>query len=439
MKQGFLSLFGKRWKFQKSGLAESGVDLKNPARGWYQVHTFSVEEDCRTDELEWRCTGEDTLALVLMDLGAYKDRDLDEAALANVERILLFFVDKELDLILRFSYDHEGKALEREPFFFSQVTAHVDQLGPLLTKYAPHIFVYQGLLVGNWGEMHASRFLDIKKLNQLAFLLNGYLGDEVYMAVRRPSCWRSLHPQCCGKESYQGIFMGLFDDAIFGSDTHLGTFGVSKEAEAGWESAWSPEEEIAFEEKLGNHAPQGGEALYEEQAAEDRTLAETVERLRRMRVSYLNRGHDVRLLEYWKELTWTEEGPYLGMSGYDYIGRHMGYRFCVRNVSAQFFRGHEEACVFKIVIENVGFSRCYHETKVWLEWETESAARRQELDLDLCSILPGEKGIGSCRFPPVPGAVYVCAERKKDKVPIHFANAQEDTRRILLGTWRKMR
>lgn len=59
------------------------------------------------------------MALVLMDLGAYKDRDLDEAVLTNMERIL-FFVDKGLDIILRFFYDHEGKALEREPFFFSR-------------------------------------------------------------------------------------------------------------------------------------------------------------------------------------------------------------------------------------------------------------------------------------------------------------------------------
>ena len=432
MKQEFLRLFGKRWKFRKSDLVESSAALKNPARGWYQVHTFLAEESYPPEELAWRCDGEDSLALVLIDLGAYKDRDLDETALANVEMILHFFADRDFDLILRFTYDHEGSALEREPFFFSHVTAHVNQLGPLLTEYAPHIFVYQGLLVGNWGEMHTSRFLDIKKLKHLALLLNGYLGNEVYMAVRRPSYWRSMHPQFCGKDSYKGVFMGLFDDAIFGSDTHLGTFGVSKKGETGWESAWSLEEEIAFEERLGNYVPQGGEALDEKGTAESRTLAETVERLRRMHVSYLNRVHDTRLLEHWKKLVWKDKGPYLGMSGYDYIGRHMGYRFCVRGVSVQFSQGQEEVCVFKVVIENTGFARCYHETTVRLEWET--AADTCKLDLDLSSILPGEKKTGRCTALTVPGAVYLCAERKKDGASIHFANESEDTRRILLGT-----
>lgn len=426
---------GGRWTFQKSSLAESSAELKNPARGWYQVHTFLAEERCPGEELAWRCNEEDSLVLALIDLGAYKDRDLDETALANVEEILRFFADRGLDLILRFTYDHEGKALEREPFFFSRVTEHIHQLGPLLSKYAPYFFVYQGLLVGNWGEMHTSRFLAVKKLEQLASLLSGYLGEDVYMAVRRPSYWRSLHPGFCGKDSYQGTFMGLFDDAIFGSDTHLGTFGKSGGEELGWEAAWCLEEELAFEEHLCDFAPQGGEALYEERAAEARTLAETVERLRRMRVSYLNRIHDVRLLEHWKKLTWKEEGPYQGMSGYDYIGRHMGYRFIVRSVSAQCSRGKEPVCTYKVVIENTGFARCYHRTAVWLEWETQNGVERQELDLDLSGILPGEKKTGSCQAAPAPGAVWLRAERRKDKAPIHFANVQKDTRRIHLGIW----
>ena len=179
MKQGFLNLFGKRWKFQKSGLVESGADLKNPARGWYQAHTFLSEESYQTNELAWRCDGEDTLA-------------------------------------------------------------------------------------------------------------------------------------------------------------------------------------------------------------------------------------------------------------YDYIGRHMGYRFCVRGVSVQFSRREEEACVFKVVIENTGFVRCYHATTVWLEWET--TADTSKLDLDLSSILPGEKKTGSCTAIPVSGNLYLYAERKKDGAPIRFANESEDTRRILLGT-----
>ena len=433
MKARHLNLFRNRWKFQRCDLVESNAELKNPARGWYQVHTFLAEECISKDELKWCLNGEDALALLLIDLGAYKERSLDETCLFNVERILHFFVEWGLDIILRFTYDHEGKAQEREPFFFSQVTEHVSQLGQVLSKYAQHIYVYQGLLVGNWGEMHTSRFLAREKLERLAFLLNGYLGEETYLAVRRPSYWRMLHPDYCGKNNYAGTCMGLFDDAIFGSDTHLGTFGAVEKEEYGWDEAWPIEKELAFEESLGSYAPQGGEALYEESVAESRPLPETVERLKRMRVSYLNRVHDERQLRIWKELIWEENGPFKGMNGYDYIGRHLGYRFCLRSVSAEFPRG-QEVCCFRIAVENVGFAPCYHKTEVWLEWEAEDGIHKQELELNLRRILPGEKKTGTCTIVPVPGNVYLCARRKRDGAPIHFANVQEDTKRILLGT-----
>ena len=434
MKNRFHGLFGKRWKFQKGNLTESSAELKNPARGWYQIHTFLAEETFSSEELVWCLNKEDTLALVLIDLGAYKDQSLDEVTLSNVERILGFFVEKGLEIILRLTYDHEGKAQEREPFFFSKVTEHVTQLGPIISKYAQHIFVYQGLLVGNWGEMHTSRFLSTEKLGRLASLLSGYLGEDTYLAVRRPSYWRALQPEFIGKENYRGTGMGLFDDAIFGSDTHLGTFGATREGEFGWEDAWPIEEELTFEERLGNYAPQGGEALYEEGAAEARQLSEAVKRLRRMRVTYLNRVHDKRQLMLWKEQRWSESGPFQGMNGYDYIGRHLGYRFCVRTVSASFSRGQAQTCSFQIDIENTGFARCYHRTAAWLEWESENGICRQELDLDLSCILPGEIKTGNCTIVPAPGPVYLCAKRRKDNAPIYFANVQEDMKGILLGT-----
>lgn len=434
MKPKFLKYFGNPWKFQKNKLSESSAELKNPARGWYQIYTFLAEEDFSEEELAWSLNEKDTLVLVLIDLGAYKERELDETALANMERILGFFVGKGLDLILRITYDHEGKAQEREPFFFTQITEHVTQFGQILSKYARHIFVYQGLLVGNWGEMHTSRFLATEKLERLAFLLNGYLGEDTYLAVRRPSYWRALHPGFCGKDSYSGTFMGLFDDAIFGSDTHLGTFGAAGEGEFGWEEAWPPEDELVFEERLGNYVPQGGEALYEEDVADVRSLSETVSRLRRMHVSYLNRIHDKRQLELWKKQTWSDNGPFHGMSGFDYIGRHLGYRFCVRNVSVSFPRGQENVCCFRIGIENVGFARCYQAAAVWVEWEAKGIMCRQELDLDLSHILPGEEKAGVCTITPVSGPVYLCAGRRRDGAPVHFANVQEDTRGILLGT-----
>lgn len=62
-------------------------------------------------------------------------------------------------MILRFSYDLEGKGLEKEPGSIRLVEEHMQQIGEVIREYADDIFAVQGILIGNWGEMHGSRYL----------------------------------------------------------------------------------------------------------------------------------------------------------------------------------------------------------------------------------------------------------------------------------------
>ena len=181
-----LGMSGKKWRFHKADYSEVAEDISNPVRGWYQIHTFQAAKEPDFDELEWCLNRNDTLALVLIDIGEYRERDLDEEALGRICRILEFFSERRYDLILRVVYDREGRAMEREPFFFSQVLSHLRQIGGVLERYASCIFVYQGMLVGNWGEMHTSRFLSEDKMAQMAEALRYYRCGETYLAVRRP-------------------------------------------------------------------------------------------------------------------------------------------------------------------------------------------------------------------------------------------------------------
>ena len=423
------------WKIKKAELRESVEELRNPGRGWYQIHTFSAEEDFSIEELQWCLGNRNTLALVFIDIGYYREQALDERCLYNIDGILDYFAQSELDVILRITYDREGKAWEREPYSFSQVMEHMNQLGPILSRHAEHIFVYQGLLVGSWGEMHSSRFLATAQMERLASALSEHLGMQSFLAVRRPSYWRTLHLN--GESECQRTRMGLFDDGIFGSDTHLGTFGEKMAAEAGWGAAWSTEEELAFEEKLCQYVPQGGEVLYEEGKAEERSLDATVERLRRMRISYLNCVHDQRILELWKRMTWREKGPWEGISGFDYIGRHLGYRFCVRTVRMTAVggkRGIAAQCQWEISVENTGFSPCYQQAEAWLEWRDSQGQRcKKELLLELSRILPGEVKTGTCITVPAEGEVRLFAARRQDGRTICFANVPEGGQGVLLG------
>ena len=296
--------------FERADLRETAEPLSNPFRGWYQIHAFSVDREPDLTQRRWCLSPEDTLALVQLDIGGYQNRDLDEQALDRIDTILAFFAERGYGCVVRAVYDRQGRAPEREPSFFSQVLTHLEQIAEAVARH-PCVFVFQGMLVGNWGEMHGSRFLAPERMRQLADVLRARLSGKAWLAVRRPAQWRQLHedqaggaPRCCDG-------MGLFDDVIFGSASHLGTFGA--EPSTAWDSPWLPEEELSFEDVLCSQAPHGGEAVYGEELTPERTAAV----LRRMHVTYLNRDHDPRLLELWRRQICPAGGVWGGKSLFD--------------------------------------------------------------------------------------------------------------------------
>lgn len=336
----FFSKKGTR-PFRREDFREASGNVMNPGRGWYRIYTYVLDE--KTDSLfpPTLYDGE-TLALVLIDIGAYKEKSLTEECLAMLDGILNGFAEGGREMILRVVYDTEGKGMEHEPALFTQVQRHMEQLADLLIKYSRHILLCQGLLVGSWGEMHSSKFVSEKHLLQLAedFL---YLTEgKVRLAVRKPVQYRLMQPS----ESAAERRIGCFDDAIFASGTHLGTFGTQERREAGWKNPWCMEEEVAFLEQLSESVPFGGEALCGEKGL---TAEETVKRLGMLHVSYLNCVHEAGRLQEWQGMSIS------GISLYDYIGAHMGYRFVVEKAVCE--RKGKETCL-TVKIANRGFACC---------------------------------------------------------------------------------
>ncbi len=415
------------WKFLPGDFIETTGQLLNPARGWYTIYPFFLEKEPDFEELRWCLRKEETLALVIINIGAYRECALDEEALERLRRILRFFAGNSYDIILRIVYDHEGNAIEREPFFFQQVLAHTEQLLPVVREVSEYIFVMQGMLVGNWGEMHTSRFVTPEKLKKLWELLQKGLEGRTFLAVRRPSMWRMLHPDECGKEQPLRDNMTLFDDAIFGSDSHMGTFGTEPRENAAWDSVWSRADELAFENYLCLGVPNGGEAVCGEQYAKDFTPESTAEVLRQLHITYLNQAHDEKILSLWKQWSW-QNGSF-----YDYIGKHLGYRFCIRKV--ELFQGrHAGEVEVSITIENTGFANLYQEAEAVLEWESEvTQTGRAVLASDMRSWDAGSVQCISHRLELTEGALYLSARRKADGRSIYFANVTDASGRVYLG------
>lgn len=434
--QKWISRFTKRKEnacFQRAELAESTEELLNPARGWYQIHTFLAEREPDFEELRWCLHPKDTLAFVLIDIGYFRDQDLDREAVERICRILAFFSERAYDCIVRIVYDHEGKALLREPFHFSQVKSHLEQVGNIMKQFEDTIFVFQGMLVGNWGEMHSSKFLDEEKLLEMTEILRRYRGEQTYLAVRRPVYWRLLHREQKGKHTAYADDMGLFDDGILASESHMGTFGTESRKQAGWDCPWKREEELAFVSEIGRYAPIGGEAVYSQIYLQELTPVKVLECLCKMQITYLNRAHDTRMLDVWKEWKYPGTGVWEGKSVFDYVGAHMGYRFLVRNVSVM-LKKERHMYFVEIEIENTGFACFYQEAEIYLEYtDDRGMPYSRVLEYQMKGWKSKECRKLSCTIEDGDGELLLSARRKKDEAVIHFGNISDGQGRVLLG------
>ena len=95
----------QKWKWVPEELPESTEELENPARGWLEIYTFQAENGIDPLELRWSLRAGETLALVLINLKAYRERALDDTALENIRSMLSFFMQYQKDIILRPVYD----------------------------------------------------------------------------------------------------------------------------------------------------------------------------------------------------------------------------------------------------------------------------------------------------------------------------------------------
>lgn len=341
-----MRMFEKKYRFVPEMLTETGAVLANPARGWYQVYAFDAAAWIDLDTLFWCLSEEDALALVLFDIGAFREKALSAEVITRLDTLLAFLKAHSKDIILRIVYDREGNGFVREPRTIEQIEQHMRQLGPVIRRHAAAILVVQGLFVGSWGEMHSSAYVSPAYLRRLAGTFLAATDGAVPIAVRTPAQWRML---CRPQEKARQI--ALFDDAMFASDTHLGTFARQTDRLKQWETAWEPKEELSFWQEHLLRMPNGGEALYGEQL----TLEETIRQLQCMHVCYLNRVYEERRLVLWK----TEHGafakPYDGLDGFSYIGRHLGYRFVVEGVRVKRKKGDRMRYAVFVQIANRGF------------------------------------------------------------------------------------
>lgn len=411
------------------------AELNNPSRGWFRIIHFNLAEDPSGFLNAYFPDEACYFDLVIMEIGAYKVEPVSAEGLAHMRAVLDWYRMKRREIILRVTYDHEGKAMEREPFFFKQVCEHMEQVAEVLRSYTDIIYVYQGLLVGSWGEMHSSRFLYPDKLNFLKNILENGTDHKLRLAVRKPVQWRLLHEEQLHSTAVDAKNMGLFDDAILGSESDLGTFGTKDRTLAGWDNPWNPQDELDFQEKISEQMPNGGEVI----APADKhtvTIPELAKRLKKMHISYLNRYYDKAFWDEMEEKTWSGNDEWHNVDGLTYISRHLGYRYCVRNAFITGKAKYTGETYFAVEIENVGFAGLYEPVAVYIQWSEKDGNSHTGILTEDLSLKNGQnKFTLPYTFTEPAGEVKIFMERRSDKRRLYFANVSDEQGRVTVGNF----
>lgn len=415
--------------FSKADLVECEGAVRNPGCGWYHLYTFDA---AKMDEPLYFACEEEELVLLRINIGAFSFCTIPQEAMVWIQKILAFFQERKKGMVLRFAYDLEGKGLEREPSSIKMVQEHMRQLGGAIRNFSDDVYAVQGILVGNWGEMHGSRYLTPGGFQILVHTMLDALEGVCPLAVRRPSQWRELTKNWTEEEKER---LTLYNDGIFGSETDLGTYGTLAMETPG-QKPQSREAELAWQNAAMHRHFCGGEAVQRADGTQIISVAEAEKDLEKMHISYLNSTYDLRLLEQWKEETVD------GISGIEEIGKHLGYRFVVENVE---IRPVQECTVWKteeyvvqveITLENRGFAEMTEPADCYLETED---GEKISMDTDPRTWNSREKTIlrQTIKLPAAPEQqrLFLALYRRRDERPILFANRAMESGRVFLGTY----
>lgn len=447
-------------------LKESTRALKNPGCGWYHIYTFDLSKenflyiDCEEEEL----------VLLLIDIHAFRGcEQIPKEALEYFSSILTFFEQHDKGIILRIVYDTKGRGMENEPSSIKIVKSHMKQLGSIICEHMSKkeslpgkILVHQGLFVGSWGEMHGSKFLSEARMKELSDTFLEATKGSCPIAVRKPVQLRQFSCKKTASSSLQNASntnFALFNDAIFGSETDLGTYGTIRKSALSENSErektpWAREDELSWQQSFMQQSFCGGEVLggmnnvSESPGNTDhpqRTLDwnQVVADLAKMHVSYLNSIYSKEVLDDWKaqRIMWNGKE----ISEYDYIGRHMGYRFTVTQVKiscvspekkkqTQDTQNQISENVITFTIKNTGFANMCEEAVCRLILiENNENVKAFEIKSDPSTWNSGTDTVIECHIPKEVWTqksqqtkLFLQLIRKRDGRIIEWANEEYD-------------
>lgn len=423
--------------YQSTPGYETAVSLENPFRGFYRIRRLTLSEDepdTVTDKIRRYIDSDDLqLMLIEINLSNYASSDLSDNALQQLDHILSELAAARRQVILRFLYDWDGNALETEPDTIEQLIRHMDQVAFVVNRYEDTVFLMQGTFTGSWGEMHNTHYGSHEHNRLLMTHLSEAISPSIFLAVRTPSQLRGVlntRDIISEENAFDGSLaarLGLFNDGMLGSESDLGTYDNTPNADTTEpEDKGTRQEEIAYQNILCQFVPNGGEVVIDN-PYNDFDNAPTD--LRDMHVSYLNSAYDAAVLEKWASSTYRGTDCFDGMSGYDYIEAHLGYRYVLPDSFLTYDAMDPSAAELSFAIQNTGFAPAYRQFNGSLTLEQTDTGTVHSFPVDLDNRLIGggeEKDIVlSLDLSELPEGDYLISFTLSDPYtvrPIQFAS-----------------
>ena len=336
---------------------ETNETFSNPDRGFYNPAVIKCTPDGVSDVKE-SLIYRNSLIHLRIDLSSFsskqngsKDLELTKVMLDDLDNLFTTLNENECSVIVRFAYDNNYKGnVDSEPAI-SMILKHIEQFTPILNEHKNMISAVECGLVGPWGEMHSSVIANQDTYNKILDVYLKHLDKDLNLLVRRPQfiyLYYGYSLKNLSSFNYKINRLGCFNDGYLGSSSDYGTFN-------------DRDIEIDFLSKINTNNPYGGECIKAD--SEYNQLSWACSEMFKTNLSYLNEHWDPDVVNRWKANSYKLNDPlYSGLTEFDYINNHLGYRLVCENLKYQ--STNKLDLILKI--KNVGFGEIYRNKKCFI-------------------------------------------------------------------------
>ncbi len=203
--------------------ANTDVLLKNPDRGFRLELSVQIPH---TDQaiaslqmlLDEYASDSPRIVQTYFYLTAYKDKDLDQAAINAMQTYMDFCRREKIQVLLRFAYVTSENTNQTEAASTEQMLRHMDQLQSFLAKNRDVLFALEAGFIAHWGEWSGGGTPERKPV--LDHLLD-IVPDDLFVLVRYTSIKNMLD-----EDDPRRARVGYHDDYLVGKSHRWSCGGI---------------------------------------------------------------------------------------------------------------------------------------------------------------------------------------------------------------------